>query len=474
MQQTAHHDKYRMPEKRMVVRQNKAPHTSPNIVGVHYLVGKKIGEGSFGIIYQGINLLSNKSVAIKFEMRKSEAPQLRDEFRSYKILLGEEGIPEAYYFGQEGLHNILCIDLLGPSLEDLFDLCRRRFSVKTVAMLAKNMLRRIQTVHEHNLIYRDIKPDNFLMGYPSSKTENMVYLVDFGMAKQYRDPKTQQHIPYREHKSLSGTARYMSTNTHLGREQSRRDDLQALGHVFMYFLRGSLPWQGLKAATNKQKYEKIGERKQQIGDRELCEGFPQEFAIYLSTVRKYAFEEAPDYDYLRGLFDKVLANMGETDDNMYDWRLLNNGRGYDTSASTISPAARHGGGHHGRVSAAYNGENQNHISNQALRSYDNVAHKQSTPNLDSSAANTPGKHSREHLSPADAKAHEHAAAPLSPAAGDRQQTAKANGLVHHSTDAANVAANGRLGTNGAGRAHEKQGLMFKIKSAFGCCSSSSV
>ncbi|KAJ2500243.1 Palmitoylated plasma membrane-bound casein kinase, partial [Coemansia sp. RSA 2049] len=128
-------------------------------------------------------------------MRKSEAPQLRDEFRSYKILHGEEGIPEAYYFGQEGLHNILCIDLLGPSLEDLFDLCRRRFSVKTVAMLAKNMLRRIQTVHEHNLIYRDIKPDNFLMGYPSSKTENMVYLVDFGMAKQYRDPKTQQHIP---------------------------------------------------------------------------------------------------------------------------------------------------------------------------------------------------------------------------------------------------------------------------------------
>ncbi|WFC93749.1 non-specific serine/threonine protein kinase [Malassezia brasiliensis] len=303
-----------------------------NVVGGHYRVGKKIGEGSFGVIFEGTDLLTHQRIAIKFEPRKSDAPQLRDEYRTYKILSGSVGVPQVYYFGQEGLHNILVIDLLGPSLEDLFDLCGRRFSIKTVVMAAKQMITRVQAIHERNLIYRDIKPDNFLIGRSSNKSSKTVYVVDFGMAKQYRDPKTKQHIPYRERKSLSGTARYMSINTHLGREQSRRDDLEALGHVFLYFLRGSLPWQGLKAATNKQKYEKIGEKKQSTPIKELCDGYPEEFGIYLNYVRKLGFEETPDYDFLRELFTKVLKNRGEVEDGVYDWMLLNNGRGWQNDA----------------------------------------------------------------------------------------------------------------------------------------------
>ncbi|RMZ87113.1 hypothetical protein DV736_g5661, partial [Chaetothyriales sp. CBS 134916] len=315
--------------------------SSSNVVGVHYRVGKKIGEGSFGVIFEGTNLLNNQQVAIKFEPRKSDAPQLRDEYRTYKILVGCPGIPNVYYFGQEGLHNILVIDLLGPSLEDLFDHCNRRFSIKTVVMVAKQMLSRVQTIHEKNLIYRDIKPDNFLIGRPNSKAANVIHVVDFGMAKQYRDPKTKQHIPYRERKSLSGTARYMSINTHLGREQSRRDDLEALGHVFMYFLRGGLPWQGLKAATNKQKYEKIGEKKQTTAIKDLCEGFPEEFNKYLSYVRNLGFEDTPDYDFLRDLFTQALKNTGEVEDGEYDWMKLNGGRGWEAVKSHPSQHPLH-------------------------------------------------------------------------------------------------------------------------------------
>ncbi|KAF2794750.1 casein kinase-like protein I [Melanomma pulvis-pyrius CBS 109.77] len=339
--------------------------TSSNVVGVHYRVGKKIGEGSFGVIFEGTNLLNQQQVAIKFEPRKSDAPQLRDEYRTYKILVGCPGIPNVYYFGQEGLHNILVIDLLGPSLEDLFDHCNRKFTIKTVVMVAKQMLSRVQTIHEKNLIYRDIKPDNFLIGRPGSKSANVIHVVDFGMAKQYRDPKTKQHIPYRERKSLSGTARYMSINTHLGREQSRRDDLEALGHVFMYFLRGGLPWQGLKAATNKQKYEKIGEKKQTTPIKDLCDSFPEEFNKYLSYVRNLGFEDTPDYDYLRELFTQALKSTGEVEDGEYDWMKLNNGKGWEVLKA--HPSAVHQLQHTGinqNSSTAVNVHGQPHARQQ--------------------------------------------------------------------------------------------------------------
>ena len=131
---------------------------------------------------------------------------------------------------------------------------------------------RIEYIHSKNFIHRDIKPDNFLMGL--AKKGNLVYIIDFGLAKKFRDPRTHLHIAYRENKNLTGTARYASINTHMGVEQSRRDDLESLGYVFMYFNRGSLPWQGLKAQTKRQKYERISEKKMATGVEELCKGFP--------------------------------------------------------------------------------------------------------------------------------------------------------------------------------------------------------
>jgi serine/threonine protein kinase len=158
-----------------------------------------------------------------------------------------------------------------------------------------------------------------------SKEANVVYVIDFGLAKKYRDHKTHVHIPYRENKNLTGTARYASINTHLGIEQCRRDDLESLGFVLMYFNRGSLPWQGLRAATKKQKYQKISDRKVSTSINELCKNYPSEFATYLRYCRSLKFDDRPDYGYLRGLFRDLYLREGFADDCVFDWTLLKAG-----------------------------------------------------------------------------------------------------------------------------------------------------
>ncbi|KAJ7422755.1 Casein kinase I isoform delta [Pitangus sulphuratus] len=231
-------------------------------VGNRYRLGRKIGSGSFGDIYLGTDIAAGEEVAIKLECVKTKHPQLHIEM----------GIPTIKWCGAEGDYNVMVMELLGPSLEDLFNFCSRKFSLKTVLLLADQMISRIEYIHSKNFIHRDVKPDNFLMGL--GKKGNLVYIIDFGLAKKYRDARTHQHIPYRENKNLTGTARYASINTHLGIEQSRRDDLESLGYVLMYFNLGSLPWQGLKAATKRQKYERISEKKMSTPIEVLCKGYP--------------------------------------------------------------------------------------------------------------------------------------------------------------------------------------------------------
>ncbi|GMY34627.1 casein kinase 1-like protein 2 [Fagus crenata] len=289
-------------------------------VGNKFRLGRKIGSGSFGEIYLGTNIQTNEEVAIKLENVKTKHPQLLYESKLYKILQGGTGIPNVRWFGVEGEYNVLVMDLLGPSLEDLFNFCSRKLSLKTVLMLADQMINRVEFVHSKSFLHRDIKPDNFLMGL--GRRANQVYVIDFGLAKKYRDASTHQHIPYRENKNLTGTARYASMNTHLGIEQSRRDDLESLGYVLMYFLRGSLPWQGLKAGTKKQKYEKISEKKVSTSIEALCRGYPTEFASYFHYCRSLRFDDKPDYAYLKRLFRDLFIHEGFQFDYVFDWTIL--------------------------------------------------------------------------------------------------------------------------------------------------------
>jgi serine/threonine protein kinase len=183
------------------------------------------------------------------------------------------GFPKFYWFGRFGACYALVMQLLGPNLEDLLNVCKRHFSLKTVALVGKQLLQLLECFHAKNFVHRDLKPDNFVVGTGSSKDQ--IYLIDFGLSMRYRDPKSKVHIPYRNNRSLTGTARYASVNTHLGSEQSRRDDIESLDYILIYFLKGALPWQGIRGFSREEKYDKIMDCKMTTSVDTLCRKIPR-------------------------------------------------------------------------------------------------------------------------------------------------------------------------------------------------------
>ena len=221
------------------------------------------------------------------------------------------------HFGNTKDYNILIMELLGPSLETLFQSLNKKFSLKTICMLGIQMLDRIEYIHSKKLIHRDVKPDNFAIG--KGKNSHILYVLDFGLAKKYWSSTHKCHIPFIKGKKLTGTARYASINALSGFEQSRRDDLESIFYILLYFLRGKLPWQGVKIENKEERYKKICELKKTITTKELCSGFPNEFEIFLNYIRNLEFTQVPDYNYLKNLLKIILDKTNNYIDYFYDW-----------------------------------------------------------------------------------------------------------------------------------------------------------
>jgi serine/threonine protein kinase len=278
-----------------------------------YKTIKKLGEGSFGKVYKAE--YNGEYFALKFESRSRPKSLLEMEGTIMTYLQGPN-IPFIKTYGYSGDYNLLVMQLMDRSLEDIIRI-RKTFSIKTTAMIGFQLIGALHYIHDKSIIHRDVKPDNCVMGR-EELNENL-YLIDFGLAKKYRSTRTLKQYPLTKKKRLTGTARYASINALEGYEQSRRDDMESVGYILAYFLRGSLPWQGLKLKSKENKYKNILEKKKEISSEELFKGFPNEFVEILEYTKQLDYLEEPEYQMLRNKLMDLCKRLKYNFDFIYDW-----------------------------------------------------------------------------------------------------------------------------------------------------------
>ena len=284
-----------------------------------------IGSGSFGKVLYSININQTEEYAIKFENPTVKNSVLEEELNIYKNVYSDkvEGIPKIYYYGEYKKYKIMVMDLLGPSLDKFYKICNKQFSIDTTVNLGYQMINRIEHLHKMGYVHRDIKPNNFLLGkFNRQCSDDLVYIIDFGLSKNYICQETGKHYEISDNKRFVGTPRYASLNTHLGFKQSRRDDLESIIYVLIYFIKGELPWQGVKAKTKSEKKEKIKRKKKTISVEKLCEGIPLEFVELLNHIKSLEFKEQPDYDLYRKILNQTYEKYKQYNVFMWDWEIL--------------------------------------------------------------------------------------------------------------------------------------------------------
>ncbi|KAG5980968.1 hypothetical protein E4U55_003449 [Claviceps digitariae] len=285
------------------------------LIDNRYRLDYKVGEGGFGLVYAGTDTLTEREVAIKLCYMYDDEPKALDfEATTYSTLAGGVGIPHALFYGDEGDFHVLVQELLGPSLEDVFNYCNRKFSLKTVLLIADQCIRRLKYIHEKGFLHCDIKPDNFLLG--TGRKGNVIYVIDFGLARDFEET---DGYGIMDHRPNGGTTRYAPIRYPDRPVNSRPSDLESLGYMLVYFARGRLPWQGLKAVHDEARAEAVRKKKLETSPEELCQDLPDEFAQYMKYTRNLAPTARPDYGYLLKLFNNLFKARGYKHDNVYDW-----------------------------------------------------------------------------------------------------------------------------------------------------------
>ena len=271
-----------------------------------YKTIKKIGIGAFGNIYSVIRIKDKKLFAMKIEKKDIIYKMLESEAYYLFTLQGGYGIPKLITYGISREYNILIETLLDKSLYDIFISTEKKCNLIDACLIGIQILDILKWIHSKDIIYRDIKPENFLVGIPDP---NVIYIVDFGLCKKYRSSKTGKHILPKNTKKFNGTLKFVSSNVLKGKESSRRDDLISLGYMLIYLLKRNLPKESSFKDLNKKKYYEILNFKETNDNGKLFKDLPQEIVEYFNYSRNLKFEQDPDYSYLSSLFKNILFKI---------------------------------------------------------------------------------------------------------------------------------------------------------------------
>ena len=290
--------------------------TENKLVFKKYKPIKEIGKGSFGKIYSTIRLEDKSVFAMKTEKRSTYGSNLETE-AYYLLTLKGKGIPELISYGQNAKYNILIETLLDKSLFDLFLKTRKLCNITDLCLIALQLIERLEFIHSKDLIYRDVKPENFMIGMDDP---NVIYITDYGLCKKYRSSKTGKHIQPKYIKKFIGTLKYASSNVLKGKESSRRDDLISLGFVLIHLHRRNLTWNSLFKDLDRTDYLNIIHSKETFDDGKLFRLLPEEMVDFLKYINNLGFEQDPNYSFMKGCFKKILMRLNFNKSNInFTW-----------------------------------------------------------------------------------------------------------------------------------------------------------